>query len=172
MQLTLAAILLGAARTALAQECLVYASSTNPAAAASTDVAPSCGFRGWDTGTNIGYFADAKYASYSACKNLCGAYGGCLSFTYKTADPAVCILYDHIVEGVNTKDAGSPFVFFNDGGLCPGAAVASSAPAVASSSTAKPSTLVTSTTPAAAAKATTTSAAQLTTLYTTSTVCK
>lgn len=190
MQFSLAVFLLGAARTVVAQECLVWASSTTTSSVA--DPAPTCGFRGWDTGTNIGFFVDTKYASYTPCKNLCRAYVGCLSFTYRTSDPAVCILYDHIVEGFNTADASSPYVFFNDGGLCPGVAalpgvaatttttsIAAAASTIAAastlssttSSTTKPSTMVTSTT-TSSRSSTTTPAAQLTTLYSTSTVCK
>ncbi|ROW01282.1 hypothetical protein VMCG_05872 [Cytospora schulzeri] len=75
---------------------------------------PTCGFTGWDTGVNIGYYGSSSYATYSACSALCDANTACLSFSYNAAAPD-CILYDYAVEGNDVADPSSPNTFFDRG---------------------------------------------------------
>lgn len=74
-----------------------------------------------------GFYPDAYSASYGGCLALCGANDACLSFGLTSA-PA-CILYDHVVEGVNVYDPNSSNTFYNKDGSCP-ATPTSTAPPV------------------------------------------
>lgn len=168
-------ILLGAAIGAIAQiaPVSVCMSWSTVAATPAARSVPSCGFHGWDKGTNIGYYVGGQYGSLAACSAICDSQSSCLSFTY-LASNLVCIIYDYAVEGNMTPDSNSPFVFFDQGGVCPSTVaastgtssarpIASSSPAVvatpsptrssrtstapATSPTTPPSTLATSTTP-------------------------
>lgn len=87
---------------------------TNTTTSASS--VPTCGFKGWDTGINIGYYAVS--ANYADCSALCDANTACLSFSYNAAAPD-CILYNYAVEGNDVADANSPNTFFDRGGACP-----------------------------------------------------
>lgn len=84
----------------------------------STASVPTCGFTGWDTGSNIAYYADSSSATYAACSALCDANTACLSFSYNAAAPD-CILYDYVVEGNDIAGPSSPNTFFDRGGACP-----------------------------------------------------
>lgn len=97
----------------LAGACLAQTSTTT-----STSTVPTCGFAGWDTGSNIAYYASAASATYAACSALCDANTACLSFSYNAAAPD-CILYNFAVEGNDVADANSPNTFFDRGGVCP-----------------------------------------------------
>lgn len=113
-----------AAALYLAGSCLAQTSTTSSAATST----PTCGLVGYDSGTgNLGYYGDsavATYSSYSACNALCTSNSGCLSFGY---DPGVaCILYASTAETNVIKSSGSPWTFFDRGGVCPTVATSSS----------------------------------------------
>lgn len=93
--------------------CLAQTTTTT-----SSTTVPTCGFTGWDTGSNIGYYSDTSYTSYDGCNALCDANTACLSFSYNSAAPD-CILYDYVVEGNDVADGSSPNTFYDRGGVCP-----------------------------------------------------
>ncbi|ROW06691.1 hypothetical protein VPNG_06759 [Cytospora leucostoma] len=97
---------------------LVGVSLAQNSTTTSSSSVPTCSFTGWDTGSNIAYYADASYATYAACDALCDANTACLSFSYNAAGPD-CILYDYAVEGNDVADANSPNTFYDRGGVCP-----------------------------------------------------
>ncbi|KUI55636.1 hypothetical protein VP1G_03053 [Cytospora mali] len=99
----------------LAGACIAQTSTTTTTTASSI---PTCGFIGWDTGTNIGYYSNASSATYAGCSALCDANTACLSFSYNSAAPD-CILYSYVVEGNDVAGANAPNTFFDRGGVCP-----------------------------------------------------
>lgn len=125
------------AQTAPASVCVSWSTAgvaTSSAASSTADSnAPSCGLRGWDKGTNIGYYVGSQYASFNSCNALCNNQVACLSFTYLASGP-YCIIYDYLVEGNMTPDSGSPYAFFDKGGVCAGTVAATSAATTSSSS--------------------------------------
>ncbi|KAF3768778.1 hypothetical protein M406DRAFT_327197 [Cryphonectria parasitica EP155] len=111
----------GDSSTILAQLNIVAPSSSSSSLTSSSPSAsptvPSCGFTGYDTGTNIGYYADASLATYFGCSSLCNANAACLSFAINPSAPA-CILYEHDLS-VDLYSASSPNTFYLRGGFCP-----------------------------------------------------
>lgn len=97
---------------------LVGVSLAQNSTTTSSSSVPTCSFTGWDTGSNIAYYAGASSATYEACDALCDANTACLSFSYNAAGPD-CILYDYVVEGNDVADANSPNTFYDRGGVCP-----------------------------------------------------
>lgn len=94
-----------------------YIAAVSPLLAGSC-LAQTCEYRGWGTGTDIGFYGDPLSATEAACNSLCNANTACLSFSYNSAGPN-CILYSYAVEGNVVYDAGSPNNFFNRGAVCP-----------------------------------------------------
>lgn len=98
---------------------------------------PTCGFTGWDTGTNLAYYANSSFATYAACDALCDANTACLSFSYNAAAPD-CILYSYVVEGNDVADSNSPNTFFDRGGVCPTTTTTTSTTTTSSTTTTTP----------------------------------
>lgn len=101
---------LGLVAQAQAQTATTTASATQP----------TCGLAGYDSGSELAYYGDsatALYSSYSACNTLCTSNTNCLSFAI---DPSVaCILYSAAAESNVVVSSGSPWTFYDRGGVCP-----------------------------------------------------
>lgn len=104
---------IAAAATLLAGTCLAQTTTTT-----APPTAPTCAYKGWGTGVDIGFYGDPLSATNAACNALCNSNTACLSFSYNTAGPN-CILYDYAVEGNAVYDPNSPNSFFNRGNVCP-----------------------------------------------------
>lgn len=97
----------------LAGTCLAQTTTTT-----APPTAPTCAYKGWGTGVDIGFYGDPLSATNAACNSLCNANTACLSFSYNSAGPN-CILYEYAVEGNVVYDPNSPNSFFNRGNVCP-----------------------------------------------------
>lgn len=122
-----------AAAPLIAGACLAQNSTTTSPSSS----VPTCGFAGWDTGSNIAYYADSSSATYAACSALCDANTACLSFSYNAAAPD-CILYDYAVEGNDVADSNSPNTFFDRGGACPTTTITTTSTSTTPTTTATP----------------------------------
>ncbi|KUI69989.1 hypothetical protein VM1G_05278 [Cytospora mali] len=120
----------------LASACLAQTSTTTTTTTAASSI-PTCGFTGWDTGTNIGFYANSSVATYAGCSALCDANTACLSFSYNSAAPD-CILYSYVVEGNDVADASAPNTFFDRGGVCPTTTTTTTSTSTTATTTATP----------------------------------
>ncbi|KAF3761881.1 hypothetical protein M406DRAFT_324261, partial [Cryphonectria parasitica EP155] len=115
--------LVGGAVAALYFGRLALAQTTTSTAATAT---PTCGLVGYDEGSELAYYGDSAtevYSSFSACSSQCDSTSGCLSFAI---DPSVaCILYSVAAENNVVVSSGSPWTFFDKGGVCPTVATSS-----------------------------------------------